>query len=127
MKQLPAFKNIPGNLLSDLTDKINPIDLHTKDKVMFSPTEDTPILIIAHGEVVLKNGEEEIARLKKGAVFGDLFQEGPVPNITSAHAIERSIIFKISLHDFYFVLAKHHDLVQGIIRNITGKKEIVQE
>jgi hypothetical protein len=127
IKQLPPFKNIPGNLLSDLTDKISPLDLNTRDKVVFSPTEDTPILIIAHGEVALKNGEEEIARLKKGAVFGDLFQEGAVPNITSAHALERSIIFKITLHDFYFVLAKHHDLVQGIIRNITGKKEIVQQ
>jgi AAA family ATP:ADP antiporter len=127
IKQLPAFKDIPGNLLSDLTDKINPIDLGARDKLMFSPTEDTPILIIAHGEVALKNGDEEIARLKKGAVFGDLFQEGAVPTITSAVGIERSIVFKISLHDFYFVLAKHHDLVQGIIRNVTGKKEIVRE
>jgi AAA family ATP:ADP antiporter len=127
IKELRAFKNIPGNLLADLTDKISPLDLNAKDKILFSPAEDTPILIVAHGEVTLKNGEEEIARLKKGAVFGDLFQEGAVPAITSAHALERSIVFKITLHDFYFVLAKHHDLVQGIIRNVTGRKELIQE
>lgn len=127
IKQLPPFKDIPGNLLSDLTDKITPIDLNTRDKVVFSPAEDAPILIVAHGEVALKNGEEEIARLKKGSVFGDLFQEGATPVITSAQATERSIIFKITLHDFYFVLAKHHDLVQGIIRNVTGKRELISE
>jgi AAA family ATP:ADP antiporter len=127
IKQLPPFKDIPGNLLSDLTDKINPLDLNARDKAVFAAGEDAPILIVAHGEVILKNGEEEVTRLKKGAVFGDLFQEGPVPAITSAVAVERSIVFKISLHDFYFVLAKHHDLVQGIIRNVTGRKELISE
>jgi AAA family ATP:ADP antiporter len=127
IKALPAFKDIPGNLLSDLTDKINPIDLNTRDKSVFATGEDTPILIVAHGEIILKNGEEEVARLKKGAVFGDLFQEGTVPTITTMTATERSIVFKISLHDFYFVLAKHHDLVQGIIRNVTGRKELIRE
>jgi hypothetical protein len=36
-------------------------------------------------------------------------------------AMERSVIFKISLVDFYFVLANHHELAQGLIHNIIEK------
>jgi len=53
----------------------------------------------------------------------DLFQEGPVPKITEVEATERSVLFKIELTDFYFVLASHHDLAQGLIYNVTEKKK----
>ncbi|HEY5826520.1 MAG TPA: hypothetical protein VIT44_19250 [Cyclobacteriaceae bacterium] len=123
IKQLPAFKGISGNLLSDLADKITPLDLNAKEKVAFNSNEDlNPILIVALGQVKLLNGAEEVTTLKKGDVFGDLFQEGITPSITEAVASERSIVFKINIIDFYFVLAKHHELVQGLIRNITLKE-----
>jgi hypothetical protein len=32
------------------------------------------------------------------------------------------VIFRINLVDFYFVMANHHDLVQGLIKNITESK-----
>jgi ATP:ADP antiporter, AAA family len=123
IKQLPIFKGISGNLLSDLADKIVPIDLQAKDKIVFNASGDIhPILILALGQVNLMNKTEEVCTLKKGDVFGDLFQEGVTPDFTQAVAVERSIIFKINIVDFYFVLAKHHELVQGLIRNITAKE-----
>jgi CRP-like cAMP-binding protein len=81
-----------------------------------------PILILASGEVILKNGENEIETMKNGDVFGDLFQEGPTPVISEIKAIQRSVIFKINLIDFYFVLANHHELAQGLIHNIIEKQ-----
>ena len=122
IKQLPVFHNISGNILSDLADKIIPIDLNEREKLSLSPADDTnPILIIALGEVLLKNGNEEVMKLGKGEVFGDLFQEGVTPRITEAIASTRSIIFRINLIDFYFIMAKHHELAQGLIRNVTKK------
>jgi len=96
--------------------------LNTRDKLMINSAE-TPILILASGEVRLKKDQEQIAVLKTGDVFGDLFQEGPVPKITEIEATERAVIFKIELIDFYFVLASHHDLAQGLIYNVTEKKK----
>jgi hypothetical protein len=37
-------------------------------------------------------------------------------------ALERSILFKINVLDFYFVMANHHELVQGLIKNMTEPK-----
>lgn len=122
IKKLPAFNRISGKVLSDLSDKIIPVTLNTRDKLKINTVE-TPILIVASGEAKLRVGEEEIGVLKKDGVFGDLFQEGPVPKITEVEATERTVIFKIELVDFYFVLASHHDLAQGLIYNVTEKKK----
>jgi AAA family ATP:ADP antiporter len=127
IKQLPVFKGISGNLISDLADKIIPVDLKPHDRMTFGGgDEGTPILIVAIGEVKLKNQHSEIATLKKGSVFGDLFQDGPVVRVTEMEATERSVIFRINLPDFYFVLASHHELVQGLIKNLTRKTVFVK-
>ncbi len=120
IKQSPIFKNIHGALLSDLADKIKPLDLDRGEYSKFNPDDhNTPIFIVAHGEVCLKNDHTIITTLKKGNVYGDLFQNGPTVRANSIEATERSIVFKINLMDFYFVMANHHELVQGLIKNIT--------
>ncbi|MEQ8302202.1 MAG: HEAT repeat domain-containing protein [Cyclobacteriaceae bacterium] len=123
IKELPMFKNIHGNLLSDLADKIFPITLKTGEEFQLDPQEDTPILILAEGDLKLQDEGKEVATLKTGDVFGDLFLEGPSPKVTGGVARERTVIFKISLIDFYFVLANHHELVQGLIKN-SAKKQL---
>jgi AAA family ATP:ADP antiporter len=121
IKALPAFKGISGNLISDLADKIHPLDLKARERILFSGFEDSPILIVAIGELVLKTVAGEDIILKKGDVFGDLFQDGPTIKLNTATASERSIVFRINLPDFYFVLASHHELAQGLIKNMTRK------
>jgi hypothetical protein len=124
IKQLPAFQRISGKVLSDLADKIMPVTLNPKDKLLL---QENSILIMALGEARLKNENEEVLVLKRNNVFGELFQEGAVPKVTEVEAIDRCVIFKINLIDFYFVMASHHDLAQGLIYNVTEKKEIPNE
>lgn len=131
IKQTPAFRNIPGLLVSDLADKIIPMDMEFGEKARFNPDDhNSPVLIIAHGKIKLQSETSQIAVLGKGDIFGEIFQNGSVPRISAAEATERSVVFRINLMDFYFVLANHHELVQGLIRNITEEKtttEIVIE
>lgn len=122
LKQLPEFKNINGVLLADLFDKISPLDLIPGEKITFDHRDqNTPIFIVAHGEVKLKDGDNIVTVLKKGNVYGDIFQNGQSVLVTGVEATERSIVFKINLADFYFVMANHHELVEGLIRNITQR------
>jgi CRP-like cAMP-binding protein len=122
LKQLPEFKNISGVLLSDLFDKISPIDLTPNEKISVeSKTQNSPILIVALGEVKLRDGDKVINTLKAGSVYGDIFQNGEVQNVTLLEATQRSIVFKIDLADFYFVMANHHELVEGLIKNVTQR------
>jgi len=120
IKSLPQFKHIHGSALSDLADKITPIDLTLGDRIKLNFQEhNSPILVIAHGEVKLKNDDIIVAQLKKGDVYGDLFQDGTPAPINMIESNMNSVIFKIDLMDFYFVMAHHHELVQGMIKNVT--------
>jgi ATP:ADP antiporter, AAA family len=123
LKTLPVFKNIQGTILSDLSDKIDPLELKLGEKVKFNSEDlNSPIFIVAHGEVKLKKDDTIVATLKKGQAYGDLFQDGPAPEANNLEATERAVVFKITLVDFYFVMANHHQLVQGLIKNITENK-----
>jgi len=124
IKQLPIFRNIHGSLISDLADKITPIDLTAGEKIKFNPEDhNSPIIIIAHGEVDLMYDNAVVKNMKAGSLYGDLFQDGPAEKANLIQARERSIIFKIDLMDFYFVMANHHELVQGLIQNISSAKQ----
>lgn len=120
IKKLPAFHGISGKILSDLADKIVPITLKPGERTVI-PAGENPILIQAFGNSTLKNNGQVVQELALNDVFGDLFHEGATPAIDEAVAKERSVIFKITLTDFYFVMASHYDLAQGLIHNVTEK------
>jgi len=125
LKQLPEFKNISGVLLADLFDKIAPYDMSKGEKISFNPADqNSPIFIVAHGEVHLKEDGVTKISLTPGQVFGDLFStNGQGFKLNSIEAVERSVVFSINLMDFYFVIANHHELVEKFIRNVTEKQE----
>ncbi|HYG17884.1 MAG TPA: hypothetical protein VD816_03105, partial [Ohtaekwangia sp.] len=125
-KQIPAFEGIHGSLLSDLADKVTPFDLEFGERINLSADDElnTPVFIVAHGEVRFENKDLTIATLGRGKVYGELFQDGAVPKVTRLTATQRAVIFKINLMDFYFVMANHHELVQGLIKNITDENRI---
>lgn len=124
IKQLPVFQGIHGSLICDLADKITPIELQTGEKVKLSAEEESrAILIVAHGEVNLMDNDRTLKAMKKGSVYGDLLHRGAAVKATDVVANERTILFRITLLDFYFVMANHHELVQGLIKNIAEQKE----
>jgi hypothetical protein len=124
IKQLTVFHKVHGSVLADLADKITPIELELGEKLKFTHDDhESPLFIVAHGDVNLKFDDIILTNLKKGGLYGDLFQDGPVTKANILEARERTIVFKIHLMDFYFIMANHHELVQGLIRNITEKKE----
>jgi hypothetical protein len=124
IKQLPIFQGIHGSLICDLADKITPVELGMGEKLKLQSAEESKvILIVAHGEIKLLDHDRILKVMKKGSVYGDLFQEGAALSANEVMASERTILFKINLLDFYFVMANHHELVQGLIRNITEQKE----
>ncbi|HEY9047638.1 MAG TPA: hypothetical protein VIN08_17150 [Ohtaekwangia sp.] len=120
IKQLPLFQDIHGTLLSDLADKITPLDMDRNERIkLANDAHNSPLLIVASGEVKLKNNGDEVVTLKKGAIYGELFSDGYVAPVNEVEATQRAAVFKINLMDFYFVMANHHELVQGLIKNIT--------
>lgn len=124
LKQLQEFKNISGVLLADLFDKIMPIDLVAGEKVNFSSDQNAPIFIVSHGEVKLKEGDNTRTTLKPGDIYGDIFLQNGFGRADGLEATQRTVVFRINLVDFYFVIANHHEMVEQLIENVTTQKTI---
>lgn len=123
IKQTRIFRNIHGLMLSDLADKIHALDLDFAEQIKFKAQDhNSPVFIVAHGKVKLFSGSQLVAELKEGDVYGDIFNNGVSAKITMIESSERAVVFSIELMEFYFVLANHHELVQGMIRNITDEQ-----
>ena len=87
--------------------------------VMYAQQPAAPDTILVNGKI--------ITDLDLDFQEGEIFEQQQASTITAIEATERSVVFKINLMDFYFVLANHHELVQGLIRNITEDKTIAEE
>lgn len=124
IKELPLFEGIHGSLICDLADKITPIELQAGENVKISSEDEgRAILIVAHGEVSLMDESRPLKAMKKGSVYGELLHKAAGVKATHLIADERTVLFKITLLDFYFVMANHHELVQGLIKNIAEQKK----
>lgn len=123
LKTLPPFQNISGVQIADLADKIVALDLLAGEMISINNADQNPpLFIVAHGSVKLTREDRVLRQMEKGDVFGDLFENTPSEiNPDALVARERSVVFQINLMDFYFVLANHHELVEGLIKNVAGK------
>lgn len=127
IKQLAVFKGIHGSLLCDLADKITPVELRPGDAVSLPGRDENKVtVIVAHGEVNLKDDGNIIKGMKRGSIYGDLFHDEQELKAPRLEATKRTVLFRIDQLDFYWVLANHHELVHGLIENITRLKETEQ-
>ncbi len=120
IKRIAVFKNIHGYMISDLAERITAIDLEVGETIQFDDKEvNAPIFIVAFGEVSFLLDTIPVSQLQSGSYYGDLFQSEKPSKANRIQAQKRSVIFKIDVMDFFFVMANHHELVQRLIQNIT--------
>jgi hypothetical protein len=128
IKHIPVFRNIHGYMVSDLAERIQAIDLEIGETIRFDSKEvNAPFFIVAYGEVSLLQDQIQVLQLPVGSVHGDLFQSGKPATGNTIQAHKRSVIFKIDVMDFFFVMANHHELVQRLIQNITTLEKKTSE
>ncbi|MBL6445900.1 hypothetical protein JMN32_06250 [Fulvivirga sp. 29W222] len=118
LKRLPVFKNIKGILLCDLVDKMYSTHLKAGKSLSIQHNDDEQIIIVAQGEALVMQEESEVQRLKTGEVFGHIFNLDDHREATHIMAFGDAVIFHLSVYNFYNVMANHHELAQGLIKNI---------
>lgn len=123
LKSVDYFKNIKGLLLCDVVDKMTNSNLNPGEKLIVPQNEEEErIYVVAEGEIFLKSESKEIKRLKKGEVFGNVLSINNRIEVDQIEAFGNAVVFHISVYDFYNVMADHHELAQGFIKNISNKQ-----
>jgi AAA family ATP:ADP antiporter len=120
IRQLPVFRDIHGVHLAELADKITAVELAAGERLTLPVhDEQKAIFIVAHGEVKVIDNERVLDVMERGAIYGELFTPPALLKAEALVARERTILFRVTLLDLYFVMANNHELVQGLVRNLT--------
>src|SRR5262245_57815871 len=79
------------------------------------------LYVVVSGRVAMKRGGEEIDRMGPNSSFGVWAIFDDEPRLTSAEAVEPSMLLYVSRDDFYDVLSDHVDIVAGLLKHLSQR------
>ena len=121
LKSSSVFAGIPAENLSKLAAIAAESSWASGTVVFREGDPGDALYVVLSGAVRIVKGDIEIATMTKHACFGDMAVLDGAPR--SAHAIvsEDAMLLRITSEEFFDVLAENPELVQGVIRLLTGR------
>jgi ATP:ADP antiporter, AAA family len=79
------------------------------------------LYVVIHGAVELRGMGEQLLVARDGTPFGTWALIDEAPSLVSARATEPTRLLRITRHDFYDLLADHHELARGLLQGLARR------
>lgn len=79
LRTVDMFRQIPHQLLSELSSRLRPFLVSAGVRIVTEGDEGDELYIVRAGEVAVQHGNDVIARLGPGSVFGEFAVLDPAP------------------------------------------------
>jgi HEAT repeat protein len=116
LKAIPIFAEIPDCDLAELADRLKEQRLDADTPILIEGEIGTSMYVVATGTVRVHHGDEEVARMGEGSVFGELAALDPQPRIASVTTIDETLLFSVEQGYLYELMADHPVMLRGIIK-----------
>jgi ATP/ADP translocase len=121
LKSVDLFKNIPGDVLTRIAQIAEEIH-HSDESLMFSEGDyGDSMYIVVDGNVRIHKGDHHIVTLGKSTVLGDMALLDQEPRSADATAESETTLFKIAQDGFYELMAGNSEIMQQIIKMLSGR------
>ena len=121
LKSVELFKNIPGDVLTRIAQIAEEIH-HPEETLMFSEGDyGDSMYIVVNGNVRIHKGDIQIVTLGKSTVLGDMALLDQEPRSADATAEAETTLFKIAQDGFYELMAGNAEIMQQIIKMLSGR------
>ena len=121
LKSVDMFKSIPAENLSRVAQITEEVDFEANTQIMAEGDYGDSLFIVVDGNVKIHKGDQEIVRLGKGACLGEMALLDGEPRSADATVTEDSTLFKIEQEGFYEVMGSQSEIMEGIIKLLSGK------
>ena len=121
LKSVDMFKSIPAENLSRVAQITEEVDFEENTQIMAEGDYGDSLFIVVDGNVKIHKGDQEIVRLGKGACLGEMALLDGEPRSADATVTEDSTLFKIEQEGFYEVMGSQSEIMEGIIKLLSGK------
>lgn len=126
LQQFELFKNLPEDLLQDLSQKLKIVSLEA-GQVLFRKGEvGDSVFFVQTGKVKITSedgdGNEVILnQVGSGAVIGEMALLDQEPRSANIVAINKATLMELNSEDFHATLAKNPELAQEITRSLVRR------
>ena len=121
LKSVDMFKSIPAENLSRVAQITEEVEFEANTQIMAEGDYGDSLFIVVDGNVKIHKGDQEIVRLGKGACLGEMALLDGEPRSADATVTEDSTLFKIEQEGFYEVMGSQSEIMEGIIKLLSGK------
>ena len=116
LKEIPIFAEIPDSDLAELADRLREQRVDADTTILVEGELGTSMYVVASGTVRVHYGDQEVARMGEGSVFGELAVLDPQPRVASVTAVDETLLFSVEQDSLYELMAEHPVMLRGIIK-----------
>ena len=121
LKSVDLFKSIPAENLSRVAQITEEVRCEKDDPIIEEGEFGDSLFIVVNGNVKIHKGDTEITRMGEGSCIGDMALLDGEPRSADVTAVEETTLFKIEQEGFYEVMGSHGDIMEAIIKNLSGR------
>ena len=127
LKSVDLFKSIPAENLSRVAQITEEVQYDANEPIFAEGDYGDSLFIVVNGNVKIHKGEQELAMLGKGTCLGEMALLDDEPRSADATVTEDSVLFRIEQEGFYEVMGSQSDIMEGIIKLLTGRLRVAND
>ena len=121
LAQTSLFAQTPENVLASITPIMNEEQYAAGEPIFHKGDLGTGMYVIYTGEIVILDGDTELARFVRGDFFGELALLDTEARSATAEAITDVRLLRIDQDDFYDLMEERGEVLRSIVRSLSGR------
>ncbi|WP_080059382.1 cyclic nucleotide-binding domain-containing protein [Spirosoma aerolatum] len=121
LSQTRLFADTPENVLASITPIMKEEQYSAGEPVFHKGDLGTGMYVIYTGEVVVLDGETELARFGRGDFFGELALLDTEARSATVEAVTDVRLLRIDQDDFYDLMEERGEILRSIVRSLSGR------
>lgn len=121
LKTVNLFQSIPTEELSKVAYIAEEVQYNAHARLFAQGDHGDSLYIVMDGNVKIHKGDRHIASLGKGACLGEMALLDQEPRSADVTIESDATLLKITQDDFYEIMSSNTEIMQGIIKLLTGR------
>ncbi|RYF74113.1 MAG: cyclic nucleotide-binding domain-containing protein, partial [Cytophagaceae bacterium] len=121
LKNTSLFADTPANVLGSIAPIMKEVSFFDGQEIVRKGDLGTSLFVIHDGNVGIYDGQQALAEMHKGDVFGELALLDAEPRSATVIAHGDVLLFRIDQDDFYDLMEERDELLRNIIRLLSRR------
>ena len=121
LKGVELFAALQGQDVLDIALATEEVDKAAGEEIVREGELDDSLYIVVSGTVGVYRGNQMVAQLKEGEVFGELALPDPPSRSATVSSVSESTLLRVEREVFLDLLRANHEIAEGVTRMLARR------